>query len=97
MKTSLPVLQTGQRTCHDASGKAVSCVGSGQDAEFSRGLPWPECRFAGQGQMVEDRLTGLVWSRDANPAEYPMTWPEALDWVSEQNRHGVHDYQDWLP
>ncbi|MCG6860242.1 MAG: DUF1566 domain-containing protein [Chromatiaceae bacterium] len=95
MKTPLPPLRTGQRTCHDASGNAIACVGSGQDAELKKGLLWPESRFVSSGETVNDALTGLVWSRDANLAEYPMSWQDALDWVVVQNEQGALGFQDW--
>lgn len=64
-------LQTGQTTCHDPSGAAVLCSGSGQDGEFRWGLPWPEPRFEVRGAIVFDRLTGLSWTRNATPAHCP--------------------------
>ena len=88
-------LQTGQQTCHDACGREVACAGSGQDAEFSAGAPWPEPRFEAGDQLVLDRLTGLVWTRDANPAEFPLTWQEALAFVARMNRDGALGFSDW--
>ncbi|WP_326923849.1 Lcl C-terminal domain-containing protein [Desulfonatronum thiodismutans] len=45
--------------------------------------------------MILDRLTGLVWPRDANLGEYPMTWPEALDFVTRMNREHALGFSDW--
>jgi hypothetical protein len=70
MKTPRSILQTGQISCHNARGERVACAGSGQDAELSKGLPWPEPRFFTRGEIVIHELTGLIWSRDANLAEY---------------------------
>ena len=78
-------LQTGQTTCHDPGGATVPCASSGQDGEFSRGLPWPEPRFEVRGEIVFDRLTGLSWTRNATPGELPMTWREALAFVAGIN------------
>ena len=89
------ILQTGQITCHDASGRAIDCADSGQDAEFAIGATWPTPRFAVHGELVEDRLTGLHWSRDANPAEFPLTWQEALEWIHDANRSRLFDRADW--
>ncbi len=89
------VLWTGQTGCHDVGGLAVPCAGSGQDAEFHRGVPWPEPRFAAQGGLVEDRLTGLVWTRQANYAEFPLTWTEALGFVADMNRQRALGRADW--
>lgn len=88
-------LQTGQKTCHDSLGWDIPCAGSGQDAEFSQGVPWPQPRFEARDQIVLDQLTGLVWPRDANPAEFPLTWQEAFDFVARMNRDGALGYSDW--
>lgn len=60
-------------------------AGSGQDGEFRAGLAWVAPRFRESGGLVWDRLTGLAWTRDANLAEYPLTWTEALDFVARMN------------
>jgi len=88
-------LQTGQRTCHDTSGREVPRPGSGQDAEFKKGIPWPEPRFEPKGDTVLDRLTGLEWTRDANLAEFPMTWQEALDYIAGMNAEKAFGFSDW--
>jgi len=72
-------LQTGQITCHDAGGRMIDCAGSGQDADFRSGVSWPAPRFELLDDVVLDRLTGLVWTRNANMAEFPLAWQEALD------------------
>ena len=78
-------LATGQTGCHDGTGEPVPCRDSGQDAEYARGLRWPRPRFTTRADLVEDRLTGLIWSRNANPADFPLTWQEALDFVARLN------------
>jgi hypothetical protein len=88
-------LQTGQTTCHGVDGRAVACAGSGQDAEFRRGRAWPQPRFEPQGEAVHDRLTGLVWTRDANPAEFPLDWNEALAAVQRWNARRLAGHRDW--
>jgi len=88
-------LQTGQTTCHDEAGHIIPCAGSGQDAENMRGVPWPEPRFEVAGETARDLLTGLAWTRDANPARYPMNWPEALGYVATMNRDGAFGHNDW--
>ena len=89
-------LNTGQKTCHDQDGAQLACAGSGQDPEFSPGQAWPRPRFkeAGQG-LVADQLTRLIWSQDANPAEFPMTWLEALDYVAGLNQRQHLGFTDW--
>lgn len=88
-------LQTGQATCHDPGGAAIPCSGSGQDGEFRQGLPWPEPRFEVRGEIILDRLTGLLWMRNATPGELPMTWREALAFVAEMNREQALGFSDW--
>jgi hypothetical protein len=88
-------LNTGQITCHDVNGETIACTGSGQDAESHKGLAWPVPRFEHDNNVVTDRLTGLIWTRDANLAEFPLTWQEALDWIKAINQEGLFGYQDW--
>jgi hypothetical protein len=88
-------LQTGQRTCHDTRGHEVICAGSGQDAEFKRGIPWPEPRFTQQGETVLDNLTGLVWTQNANLAEFALRWKESLDFINRLNRENTFGFSDW--
>ena len=82
-------LQTGQITCHDARGSSIDCTGSGQDADFKRGVPWPAPRFEVLDEAVLDRLTRLVWTRNANMAEFPLAWQEALDFIAIMNRDNL--------
>ncbi|MBI5870386.1 MAG: DUF1566 domain-containing protein [Actinobacteria bacterium] len=94
-------LQTGQTSCHDAGGRRIDCDGSGQDAEFPRGVAWPEPRFEVRaaesegGGTVTDLLTGLVWTRDADPSEFPMDWAEAHEFIRRMNRERQHGFDDW--
>ena len=88
-------LQTGQVTCHDAGGHNIDCAGSGQDGEFRHGVPWPGSRFEIERETVVDRLTGLVWCRNANLAGFPLMWQEALDYIGRMNRSQSLGYSDW--
>lgn len=88
-------LFTGQATCHDALGLVITCEGTGQDAEFRTGSPWPEPRFELQGDLVVDQLTGLYWSRHANLPGFPLTWNEALDYVMAMNQRSAMGRNDW--
>ncbi|MDP3032002.1 MAG: hypothetical protein Q8N33_07980, partial [Rhodocyclaceae bacterium] len=84
--TNYLYLHTGQRTCHTDDGREVPCQGSGQDAAFSVGTSWPEPRFELRDDEVVDLLTGLIWCHDANLAEFPLMWQEALDFDATMNR-----------
>jgi hypothetical protein len=90
-----PPLPTGQTFCADASGAAIPCQGTGQDAEFfAHTAPGPD-RFALSGHTVLDRLTGLIWLRDANAPGFPITWQEALDFINAMNERGHAGHRDW--
>jgi hypothetical protein len=93
--TSQHYLDTGQRTCHADDGSEIPCEGSGQDASFAVGAPWPEPRFEVRDDEARDRLTGLIWCRSANLAEFPLTWQEALDFVASMNREQRFGQRDW--
>ena len=56
-------------------------MGSGQDAEWHSGLAWPDPRFVANSELVQDRLTGLFWTRNANIPELPMTSAFEPDWA----------------
>lgn len=88
-------LQTGQRSCFDEDGNAVACPGSGQDGEYRKGLAWPAPRFTVRNGTVADLLTGLTWTADANPAEFPVTWQEAFAFIRSLNDRSAHGYSDW--
>jgi hypothetical protein len=52
-------------------------------------------RFEQYDEVVLDRLTGLIWTRNANPAEFPLRWQEALHYISDMNREKAFGYSDW--
>jgi hypothetical protein len=88
-------LQTGQRTCYDPHGREIPCQGTGQDAVFSSGHAWPKTRFEVSGNIVLDRLTDLMWLQNANIAEFPFSWREALAFVTEMNATSEFGFSDW--
>jgi hypothetical protein len=87
--------QTGQRTCHDVLGREISCPGSGQDGEEQRGLAWPRPRFSDRGETVFDKLTGLLWLKDAAGGGKARSWSQALDFIDEINKGSLHGSRDW--
>jgi hypothetical protein len=88
-------LWTGQTECYGIDGTVVSCKNSGQDGGLRPGIPWPANRFAVAGQLVVDQLTGLNWLKNANPAEFPVTWQESLDFIAGMNREKEAGRTDW--
>jgi len=91
----LVVLATGQQLCYDVDGAEVPCRGTRQDGELRPGLGWPAERFREGDGRVLDRLTGLEWTRCANPWEWPMPLDEAPAAIAELNRRGYCGCGDW--
>jgi hypothetical protein len=102
---------SGQTTCYatDSSTGVVlttvvtNCFNSaipgviGQDGNLKKGVPFPVPRFAvNSDNTVTDFLTGLVWSRDANP-DVPgvKSWQASLDSVVGLNNQSYLGYSDW--
>lgn len=86
---------TDQTRCYHTAGRGIPCVGSGQDGEWRRGAVAPEPRFACEDELVRDQFTGLMWTRDANIAELPMTCDEAFVFIADMNRSQAFGYIDW--
>jgi hypothetical protein len=78
------------------TGQKSSYLG-GDDGDLQKGLSWPLPRFVdlGDGTIV-DKLTGLMWTKDANLAGF-KTWQEALDYVASMNSGNIENfgYTDW--
>lgn len=88
-------LATGQNRCYTVSGLEIPCAKSGQDGETRFGRPWPASRFQVFGETVLDRLTDLVWCRNANINEFPASWQQALHFIAELNKTKANGQQDW--
>lgn len=89
------IFSTDQTHCYNASGMQIPCRDTGQDGEVRTGLPWPAPRFEAENETVKDRLTGLVWARDASLSEFPLSWPEAREFVAELNAGNYAGRNDW--
>ncbi|HBG06395.1 MAG: hypothetical protein A2075_21850 [Geobacteraceae bacterium GWC2_58_44] len=102
--------RTGQVTCSDAGGAAIACGGTGQDGDNQAGVPWPNPRFAANGNgTVTDLLTGLVWAENANlmasrnpsfdtdwtPGDGVVSWDQALAYIRKLNAEKYLGYGDW--
>jgi hypothetical protein len=99
-----PVIQlprSGQSTCYDSDGVIITCTGSGQDGDLKTGLTWPVPRFTDNSivsspvQTVTDNLTGLIWSKDSNPAGSSMKWLDAFNYIASLNNQNWLGYNDW--
>lgn len=83
---SRSIPKTGQKKCFDIKGNSIDCPRSGQDGEYQAGVAWPELRFVQLDLGIWDRLTNLIWYKDAGLASGGLTWKQALDYVQELNQ-----------
>jgi len=88
-------LATDQQTCFNGRGEVIPCASSGQDGDRQTFRPAPAERFESRGDIVNDTVTGLQWSRHANPFEFPCTWREAADLIDGMNGSRAHGRDDW--
>ncbi|MFW6236849.1 MAG: DUF1566 domain-containing protein [Desulfosudaceae bacterium] len=89
------VWPTGQRQCHDATGRLIDCTGTGQDAEFQSGRPLSAVRFRTQAGTVCDHLTDLTWLQEAAWHGRTLDWDAARDIIDEINRDKIEGFDDW--
>jgi len=90
------LLETDQIHCYSQEGLRISCGGTGQDASNEKKINQDvNGRFQVWDHVVEDRLAAVTWSRDANPAEFPLTWQEALQFVADMRARKVYGYGNW--
>lgn len=89
-------LETDQVHCYTQNGRRIGCGGTGQDASMRKmHQHMRDQRFLPKTHVVEDRLTGAVWTRDANPDGFPQTWHEALATVAKMRDQRAHGFGDW--
>lgn len=98
--TSLTIPRTGQ----------LLNLKAGDDGDLQSGVAWPDPRFVDPdgttpvtADVVVDRLTGLMWTRDANApgpsacgSGAEKTWQGALDYVACLNVNNYAGYSDWV-
>ena len=90
--------KTGQTKCYDIAGNQIPCARTGQDGEIQAGGAWPNPRFVDNGDgAVTDRLTGLMWTKNANLHSVCITWYQAMDYVAGMNAGTYQNYghTDW--
>jgi hypothetical protein len=78
-----PVAKTGQ----------TESYASKDDGDLEKGVAWPTPRFTDNGNgTVTDKLTGLVWTENAN-AFGTRTWADALSDANSlaSGSHGLED------
>lgn len=89
------LLETDQKRCFDEAGREIPCPGSGQDAELRSPSGLAGKRFDASGETVRDRLTGLTWCRNANPAEFPLDRQAAGDFIAQMNAERAFGIGAW--
>ncbi|MEJ2056586.1 MAG: DUF1566 domain-containing protein [Desulfofustis sp.] len=90
------ILHTGLQRCYDETGTEIDCVGTGQDAETGTGLAASGQRFEEISQgLVEDTLTGLIWTKSGSQFEFPVSWGESLALIDEMNSGNEFGSCDW--
>ena len=73
-----PPLRSGQMTCYDSAGTAISCAGTGQDGELQNGATRG---FIDNGDgTFTDQTTGLMWEKLSDDGGI-HDWDELYDWV----------------
>jgi hypothetical protein len=85
-----------------ATGRTLSAA-PGDDGDLGQGVAWPEPRFAAVGaDLLQDRLTGLVWTKEADAPGRDLCgvgrllgWEKALDYVSCLNGENFLGFADW--
>ncbi len=55
----------------------------------------PRPRFSAEDRTVTDRLTGLVWTRSADPEKTPVNWEQAASIIRRMNAEGAFGFTDW--
>jgi uncharacterized repeat protein (TIGR01451 family) len=102
MRPKVQLAKTGQTNCYDNSGNQISCAGTGQDGEYQKGVAWPNPRFTNpdgsapvSGNVVLDKLTGLMWTKDAYLPGELKYWQGAMDFVAGLNSGSYGGHNDW--
>ena len=78
-----------------ATGQTISYA-VGDDGNLRTGIAWPTPRFSDNSdQTITDKLTGLVWSKDTNPAGVGKAWQDSLDYIKQLNNQNYLGHSDW--
>lgn len=91
----LRLARTGQKRCFSEHGEVIQCSDTGQDGSLQMGAAWPELRFYAHGTTVIDKLTDLMWTKNANLPSKGLNWQSALDVISSMNGEKAYGHRDW--
>ena len=93
------ILPTGLTGCYDTDGKSIDCAGTGQDAALQPGgspVAWTPDRFTVLDELlVQDKATGLIWTKNSCQAAYPLNWQESFAYIEEMNGTAACGRTDW--
>jgi hypothetical protein len=90
------VLNTGASKCFDQHGREINCLASGQDAAVQSGIPWPDPRFeAVDDLIIEDHLTGLLWTKNSGLNDFPLDWQDSQAFIRSMNTELRFGRDDW--
>src|SRR3989304_9745665 len=82
----------GAKALVEKTGQIIS-HSAGDDGDLQKGVAWPNPRFSDLGNgAVKDRLTKLIWLKDANAFD-AVTWEQALS-VANSLASGSHGLTD---
>ncbi|GAB7080969.1 Lcl C-terminal domain-containing protein [Megalodesulfovibrio paquesii] len=90
-----PTLHTGQRQTFNAQGEPLAELDPVQDGPHAPGRQLETGRFVVQGDVVEDRLTGLHWPQQAQPFGTSLRWAEAAARITDWNAEARFGHADW--
>jgi hypothetical protein len=75
------------------TGQTISYT-AGDDGDLGRGIAWPEPRFIDHGNgTVTDKVSGLMWAKNAQEIPLKMTWHEAITTCNDIIFAGFDDWR----
>lgn len=89
------LIDTDQLRCYDAAGHELGCADSKQDAEYPKLVLLDASRFHSKGETVLDVATGAVWAKNANPADFPLSWEEAQAFAANMAASKAYGLGNW--
>ncbi|MBF0554586.1 MAG: DUF1566 domain-containing protein [Nitrospirae bacterium] len=99
--TALPVMAMAGTVNLPRTGQTTSYA-TNDDGAIQAGVAWPSPRFTDNGdQTMTDKLTGLIWAKDAGTPSYSsctgggMPWENALVYVACLNTANYLGHKDW--
>ncbi|MCG6552865.1 MAG: DUF1566 domain-containing protein [Candidatus Magnetominusculus sp. LBB02] len=83
--------RTGQQSSYDANRPQKD------DGALKKGVAWLSPRFIDNSDgTVTDKLTGLMWTKNANLPGATKSWQGALNYAASMNTSsGTYGYTDW--